>query len=125
MAPQKKKTASGGRPDYKGVVFFFGPFFLSQGEGGLTGRFTEGDHGAGTVVEVAELVAGDVVGVGGEVELVVEPGSVGRRVEFADQRPERLEADVARVVVAGLSPEAVDVGSVVELVWHWEHSLFC
>ncbi len=52
------------------------------------------------VVEVAEVVAGDVVGVGGEVHLVVEAGSLGGGEQFSDDGVEGLESDVAGVVVA-------------------------
>ena len=72
----------------------------------------------GAVVEVAELVAGDVVGIGGEVHPVVGSGSVVVRVELADEGVESLEAEIAGAVAEALSHEAVDPGSEVEWVGH-------
>ena len=63
-------------------------------------------------------MTGDVVGVGGEVELVVAAGLVGGGEEFADDGVEGLEASVGRGVGVGVSPEAVDAGSEVVGVGH-------
>ena len=46
-------------------------------------------------MEVSELVAGDVEGVGDEVEAVVGAGSVVGGVELADDGVESGDADVA------------------------------
>ena len=81
----------------QGVVVFLDGRFAWKGRGTLTpalsqrerergaeGGFRGEDDWAGAVVEVAEEVAGDVVGVGGEVELIVAAGAFVGGEEFAD-----------------------------------------
>ncbi len=63
-------------------------------------------------------MAGDVEGVGGEVKLVVGAGAVVGGEELTDDGVESGDADVAGVVVAGASPESVDLGAEVERVGH-------
>ena len=85
-------------------------------------RLRGGDFGycgVGLVVEVSELVAGDFEGVGGLVHPIVESGAFGGDEEFSDDGAEGIDSDVAWVVGCRASPESVDPGSVVELVWHW------
>ena len=77
-----------------------------------------GGQGAGTVVEVSELVSGDVEGVGGEIEAVVGAGAAGGGDELTEDGVESGDADVAGVVFGGASPKSVDVGSEVEWVRH-------
>ena len=72
----------------------------------------------GAIVEVSEFVAGDVEGIGGEVDAVVEAGLGSGGEEFSDDGVEGFNPDVAGVVVGGASPEAVDGGTVVEGVGH-------
>ena len=96
---------------------FAGATSVGAGAANSCGDF--GYCGVGLVVEVSELVAGDFEGVGGLVHAIVESGAFGGDEEFSDDGAEGIDSDVAWVVGCGASPESVDPGSVVELVWHW------
>ena len=74
-------------------------------------------------MEVAEEVAGDVEGVGGEVHAMVAAGAIVGGEEFADDGVEGGEPAVGGGGAVGASPKAVDVGSEVVGVGHVVHWL--